>query len=187
MNPDHLWFNEARYGMFIHWGVYSAAGRGEWFRNRECVRQDTAKDGGNLLLNVGPKSDGSLPAATVRILREAGEWVRRHREAISGSERTPFGWSNWGCVTVKGGRVYLHIRNGTGSELCWAELKNRVLSARWLHDGAPVEFEQKGERLFLRGLPTPLPDALASVLVLEVEGKSEPLTAQTIFWIPGAH
>jgi alpha-L-fucosidase len=40
MNPDHVWFNEARYGMFIHWGVYSVAARGEWVRNRERIPQD---------------------------------------------------------------------------------------------------------------------------------------------------
>ncbi len=34
------WFNEARYGMFVHWGVYAVAGRGEWVRNRERIPQD---------------------------------------------------------------------------------------------------------------------------------------------------
>lgn len=31
------WFNRARYGMFIHWGAYSVAGRGEWIMNRELI------------------------------------------------------------------------------------------------------------------------------------------------------
>ena len=34
MIPALGWFNEARYGMFVHWGVYAVAGRGEWVRNR---------------------------------------------------------------------------------------------------------------------------------------------------------
>lgn len=29
------WWREARYGMFIHWGLYSLIGRGEWVLNRE--------------------------------------------------------------------------------------------------------------------------------------------------------
>ncbi|GHV87966.1 alpha-L-fucosidase [Spirochaetia bacterium] len=29
------WFNEARFGMFIHWGLYAIPARGEWVRNRE--------------------------------------------------------------------------------------------------------------------------------------------------------
>ena len=31
------WFNEARFGMFIHWGLYSALGRHEWVMNRERI------------------------------------------------------------------------------------------------------------------------------------------------------
>ncbi|HAI10167.1 MAG TPA: alpha-L-fucosidase [Phycisphaerales bacterium] len=29
------WFADARFGMFIHWGLYSVTGRGEWIFNRE--------------------------------------------------------------------------------------------------------------------------------------------------------
>lgn len=31
------WFDQARYGLFLHWGLYSLLGRGEWVRNREQV------------------------------------------------------------------------------------------------------------------------------------------------------
>ena len=31
---DLSWWSEARFGMFIHWGAYSVAGRGEWIMNR---------------------------------------------------------------------------------------------------------------------------------------------------------
>lgn len=34
------WFEKARFGMFIHWGLYSILGRGEWVRNRECIPLD---------------------------------------------------------------------------------------------------------------------------------------------------
>ncbi|MEI6424199.1 MAG: alpha-L-fucosidase [Lentisphaerota bacterium] len=30
------WFREAGVGMFIHWGVYSAIGRGEWLMQLPC-------------------------------------------------------------------------------------------------------------------------------------------------------
>ena len=29
------WFRKARFGMFIHWGLYSIPGRGEWVRSDE--------------------------------------------------------------------------------------------------------------------------------------------------------
>ena len=31
------WFNQARFGMFIHWGLYSALGRGEWVMSQERI------------------------------------------------------------------------------------------------------------------------------------------------------
>ena len=42
--------------------------------------------GGNLLLNVGPKADGSIPEIQTRVLREAGAWVNANADAIHGSQ-----------------------------------------------------------------------------------------------------
>ena len=38
--------------------------------------------GGNLLLNIGPAADGSIPSEQAEPLRSAGAWIRRHREII---------------------------------------------------------------------------------------------------------
>jgi len=39
--PERMrWFVEARFGMFIHWGVYAIPGRGEWLMYREHVPND---------------------------------------------------------------------------------------------------------------------------------------------------
>jgi alpha-L-fucosidase len=39
--PENLtareWFRDARFGMFIHWGVYAVPGRGEWVMNNEKI------------------------------------------------------------------------------------------------------------------------------------------------------
>ena len=34
------WWHEARFGMFVHWGLYSQLGRHEWVMNRECIPVD---------------------------------------------------------------------------------------------------------------------------------------------------
>lgn len=36
-NPRTRWFAEARYGLFVHWGLYALLGRGEWVMNRERI------------------------------------------------------------------------------------------------------------------------------------------------------
>ncbi|HEX8548704.1 MAG TPA: alpha-L-fucosidase, partial [Cytophagaceae bacterium] len=34
------WFREARFGMFIHFGIYSIHGRGEWVRSVEKISNE---------------------------------------------------------------------------------------------------------------------------------------------------
>jgi alpha-L-fucosidase len=48
--------------------------------------------GGNLLLNVGPAVDGSVPDLQAGPLRDAGRWIRRHGSALDGT--VP--WTAWG-------------------------------------------------------------------------------------------
>ena len=38
--PDTSWFTEARFGMFIHWGLYALAARHEWVKNHERISDE---------------------------------------------------------------------------------------------------------------------------------------------------
>ena len=60
------WFREARFGMFIHWGVYSVLGDGEWvMNNREMTVEEYEK----------------LPAQFNPVDYEPAEWVRLAKQA----------------------------------------------------------------------------------------------------------
>ncbi|MEK7411889.1 MAG: alpha-L-fucosidase, partial [Planctomycetota bacterium] len=54
---------------------------------RQCVRMlaECSGMGGNLLLDVGPKSDGTIPEDQVATLKGIGRWLKKHGEAIYGS------------------------------------------------------------------------------------------------------
>lgn len=173
--PGTSW--EACLTLNDNWGYH--AGDTNWKSAQHVVRMltNTAAQGGNLLLNVGPRADGTIPEESERILREAGAWLQRNGEFLPHSSRSPFSWCNWGNITTKGNRVYLHIWSLTGAELCLSEIKNQVLSARFVASGEAVPFEQRGNRLFLRPLPVPLPDTPVTTIVLEVEGEPQALTA----------
>jgi alpha-L-fucosidase len=43
---------------------------------------DIVSKGGNFLLDIGPKADGSIPDVEVRALKEAGSWISGHAESI---------------------------------------------------------------------------------------------------------
>ncbi|MFO7948453.1 MAG: alpha-L-fucosidase [Armatimonadota bacterium] len=40
LDPKLQWFPEARFGMFVHFGLYALLGRGEWVMLREDIRRD---------------------------------------------------------------------------------------------------------------------------------------------------
>lgn len=40
MTQENSWFQTARYGLFIHYGLYSMLGRGEWVMNKEQIPSD---------------------------------------------------------------------------------------------------------------------------------------------------
>ena len=43
---------------------------------------DAVSNGGNLLLDMGPKEDGTIPDEQIHVLKELGAWNRKHSEAI---------------------------------------------------------------------------------------------------------
>nr|WP_266171233.1 alpha-L-fucosidase [Dyella subtropica] len=53
---------------------------------------DVVSKNGNLLLNIGPKGDGSIPAPAQNILQSIGEWMRANGEAIYGTRP----WTRFG-------------------------------------------------------------------------------------------
>lgn len=67
-----------------------------------CTLIEVISKNGNLLLNVGPKGDGSIPEEDIRILTEIGEWMEKSKDAVYGSR--PWRISGEGTVRVKEGQ-----------------------------------------------------------------------------------
>ncbi|MGI6367249.1 MAG: alpha-L-fucosidase [Anaerolineae bacterium] len=156
------------------WG-YNAADD-EWKSPRQVVSTlvRCASGGGNLLLNVGPRPDGTIPAESEQILRRVGEWLDVNGESIYGTDRSPF-FTSTGMTTLRGKSLYVHVLRWPGSELVVPRLLTPVSSARFLANGEPIAWEQRGDRVFLQELPAAAPDDLDTVIVLELEGEPRAL------------
>ncbi len=104
---------------------------------------DIASKGGNYLINMGPKADGSVPEATVECFSEVGNWMHINGESIYNTTASPFKKLPWGRCTKRlepdGVRLYLHVfdwpEDGT---LLLPGLRNEVLSANLLWEPVPV-------------------------------------------------
>jgi alpha-L-fucosidase len=161
------------------WGYHRGVHRWKSLQEVLMLLIRSAAKGGNLLLNVGPMPSGEIPSQEVDLLKQVGDWLRRNGEFLANSDRSPLTW-NCSCIpSIKGQTVYLHFYNDPGEEFCYAEFKNKVRSVRFVDGGKAVDFEQKGDRLFLKGLPMPLPDRAITTIAIEFEGKLELITEPT--------
>jgi alpha-L-fucosidase len=70
---------------------------------------EVAGKGGNLLLNISPMGDGSIPPEHLERLEAIANWMDRNSEAIAGTEPGLEPWQFYGPSTRRGNRVYLHL------------------------------------------------------------------------------
>lgn len=127
--------------------------------------------GGNYLLNIGPKGNGEIPDATLKIFAKVGPWVERNSESIYGTTANPFGELPWGYCTVKGTKLYLFVRDWPKDNILnLPDMKNRITSASLLIDkSVKLTVVQNDNKTSIK-LPSNPPDNPISVLVLEIEG-----------------
>lgn len=75
-----------------------------------CTIIECASRGNNYVINVGPKSDGTIPVESVNIMNNIGKWMKINKESIIGTEANPFNDNfPWGYVTRKNDCLYLHL------------------------------------------------------------------------------
>ncbi len=80
--------------------------------------------GANLLLNIGPRPDGTIPPEAEQRLREIGQWLRANGGAIYGTRAGPIAPRSWGVTTQRGDTVFVHVREHRSD--CGADQVNNV-------------------------------------------------------------
>ena len=131
---------------------------------------DIVSKNGNLLLNVGPRADGSIPAIQVERLRALGNWLDRNGAAIFGTRP----WIRAGGETADGipvrftakeDALYAIVLGTPGPDgiSLQLDLPGRLREARLLGADGPADAGYENGRLLVRP-PGPLPDAPAHAL-----------------------
>ena len=142
---------------------------------RDLIRMlvEVVSKGGNLLLNIGPKPDGTIQQEFVTRLEAMGEWLKVNGESIYGTKASPFTrMPFFGRATQKGSKLYLQVfawpQNG---QLRVPGLKNLVHSAYLLADPkkTPLGWRRDGADILIT-VPKTVPDERVSVVALRLDG-----------------
>lgn len=67
--------------------------------------------GGNILMNIGPKGDGTFDPKDQKILDSIGIWMKKYESSIYKTTASPLPLQSWGAITQKDQSLYLHIFN----------------------------------------------------------------------------
>jgi alpha-L-fucosidase len=149
-----------------------------WKSDTDLIRNlvDIASKGGNYLLNIGPKGDGSLTPETVKSFQAIGAWMKVNGESICGTTASPFAKPDWGRATRKGNMIYLHVFDWPKDGKLIVPLKNQIGSAAFLADAAKPLAVTPGEAGVVIALPAHGPDPVASVIRLHLVGEPAVVT-----------
>ncbi|TAH04332.1 MAG: alpha-L-fucosidase [Sphingobacteriales bacterium] len=140
---------------------------------------DVVSNGGNLLLDIGPKEDGTIPAEQVNILRELGDWNKANREAIFGSRAGIPKGHFFGPTTLSADstKLYLFVSGNSEGPLLVKGLTNKIKSIRVLGNNSALTHKVVGKiswspvpGLVFINLPRPVQTKYITVLELSLEG-----------------
>ena len=126
-----------------------------------------------LLLNVGPKGDGTLTDETVSILKSVGEWTRRNAEAVYGGVKgNPLATSfSWGYASHKDNNLYLYVTNKD-----YKEITVNVGKGNAVRDITVIGYDKRPKYGFSGNqITVTLSDCPFTVPVYRVEFKEKPV------------
>ena len=150
--------------------------------SRQVIRMfcDCITLGGRLLLDVGPKEDGTLDERQVKVLEDLGTFIRDNEEAVFNTEKGLSYNQYLGGSTLSQDKktIYLFVYDKPSEFLCVKGIKTPVKRVSVLHTGEELSFGYTGSlpwsgipgTLWIRGDKMQL-HPLTTVLKVELEGE----------------
>lgn len=139
---------------------------------------DAISMGGNLLLDIGPKEDGTIPLEQVNILTELGKWTNKHSEAIFGTLGGMSQGHFYGPSTISkdSTNLFLFLPGKVSGDVVVKGLTNSIKSVTVVGQGALLKSKIVGKiswsyvpGLVYINVPESVQDSYMTVLKLELD------------------
>jgi alpha-L-fucosidase len=108
---------------------------------------DVISKGGNLLLDIGPKADGTIPEEQVHILKELGAWNKANAAGIFGTRAGMAPGHFYGPSTLSkdSTKLYLFVPGNTTGPLMIKGLANQINQIKVLGSGQSLKHKVVGK------------------------------------------
>ncbi len=126
---------------------------------------EVASRGGNVLLNVGPRPDGTIQTEFQERLRSMGNWLAANGDSIYGTTYGPVQEVDSVRTTSKENQIFVRVFDWPPGALEISGNSARVLSARLLAGDQGLKFTQN-DGIFRLDVPAQMPDANVTTFAL---------------------
>ncbi len=108
---------------------------------------DAISNGGNMLLDIGPREDGIIPEEEVHVLKALGKWNRKHERAIFGTRAGLPQGHFFGPSTISKDSTsfFLFLAQGQTGQITIKGLMNEIEEVRVLGCGEKLNFKVVGK------------------------------------------
>ncbi|MFA7159544.1 MAG: alpha-L-fucosidase [Kiritimatiellia bacterium] len=146
----------------------------------EILRQCAAGQG-NLMLNLAPMGDGSIPRPWEKCVDAVGRWLKENSEAVFTGERFVVSlhsdknarsdWTHHGKFTASRDAFYWHISKWPGNPLVLYGVKCKVREVAALATGKRYPFSQEGLKVVVKNVPATVKAGMPFVLRFRTAGR----------------
>ena len=139
---------------------------------------DAIANGGNLLLDIGPREDGTIPDEEINVLKELGDWNERNGEAVFGTLAGIPAGHFYGPTTLSkdSTTLFLFIQGDLNGNITLKGLKNNIKDITVLGNNAKLNHKVVGKiswsvvpGLVYINLPNGVQDKYVTVLKLNLD------------------
>ncbi len=139
---------------------------------------DAVANGGNLLLDMGPKEDGTIPEEQIHVLKELGSWNKKNGEAIFNTIGGIPQGHYYGPTTLSKDStiLYLFLHGQTSGQIMLKGLDNKIQEITVVGNGTRLSHEIVGKiswshvpGLVYIDVPATVVDKYVTVLKLKLD------------------
>jgi len=140
---------------------------------------DIVSNGGNLLLDIGPKEDGTFPKEVHQTLKELGDWNKRNGEAVFNTLGGIGQGHFYGPTTLSkdSSTLYLFLQGQVNGDISLKGLQNKIKSISVVHNNKPLKYKVVGKiswssipGIVYIQVPPTVNDKYVTVLRVKLEG-----------------